>query len=418
MNGRALILCLIAVAGGGALVPAAAPAAQLLFNGDFEAGVFQGWTAGGENGGVATVAAEASCFSASDSTGLTLNGSFAALLRSNGPADRNSVGTLTSEPFAAGSGISFALLSESIDWIPTSKPVALEVRLLDGAGQLLVSHTLAGMSVVRLKAGCPSEPRNAVFSGHYIDTGAYLGQEVRLQFRQHTNVSGYGFFTLVDDVARYDAGEVALVANRPIAVAGTSPTTGGNVQLDGSGSIHPLGLDMTYRWYIDGETVPVTGQKVSLRDYEPGAYRAVLYVDDGTHVAGDTLMFVVPEKAEETDDGSTDGGTTNGGTTGGGTTNGGTTGGTDDGSAGANGPVAVAGTSLTADGKLQLDGSGSSHPTGAELNFRWYVDGASIPLTGQKVLVDDLAAGSHTAVLYVDDGQLVDTDELSFVVNP
>lgn len=395
-------------------LPLNAFAVQPLFNGDFESGFFQGWTAGGTNGGSATIAAEATCFSANDTIGLTLNGNFAALVRSNGPGGKSSIGTLTSDAFSAGSGISFALLSESADLVSTRRPVTLEVRLLDAVGKVLVSHTLAGMSIVRLRAGCPSEPRNAVFSGHYIDTTPYAGQEVKLQFSQHTNVGGYGFFTLVDDVVLYDAGETALVVNRPMAVAGTSLTTGGNVQLDGSASFHPLGLEMTYRWFLDGEATPLTGQKVATGDLAAGGHRAVLFVDDGTHVIGDTLLYVVPEKAKDTGDSSGNG--TGGDTSDGGGTNGGTNGGTADGDGDANGPVAVAGTSLTADGKLQLDGSGSSHPLDAQLNYRWYIDGATIPLTGQKVLVSGLAAGAHSAVLYVDDGELVDTDELSFVV--
>lgn len=293
------------IRGFGALLvalPMGAFAVQPLFNGDFEAGVFQGWTPGGTDGGIATVGAQGSCFSYDDTTGLSLNGNFAALLRSNAAGAKASTGTLTSDPFTAGSGISFALLSESADWIRARRPVTLEVRLLDASGTLLVSHSLSGMSVVRLHAGCPSEPRNGVFSGHYIDTTPFAGQEVQLQFSQHTNVGGAGFFTLVDDVTLYEASEVALVVNRPIAVAGTSLTTGGSVQLDGSGSVHPLGLEMTYRWFLDGETTPRDGITVSVSDLEAGANRVVLFVDDGTHVIGDTLLFVVPEKKSDTDD--------------------------------------------------------------------------------------------------------------------
>lgn len=286
---------------GLALLPAGAPAVQPLFNGDFEAGVFQGWMPGGTEGGYAAMAGEGGCFSFNDTSGLSLNGNFAALLRSNAAGAKGSTGTLTSEPFTAGSGISFALLSESGDWIRAKRPVTLEVRLLDASGTPLVTHTLSGMSVVRLHAGCPSEPRNGVFSAHYIDTRALAGQEVKLQFAQHTNVGGSGFFTLVDDVTLYEASEMALFVNRPEAVAGTSLGAAGSLQLDGSASFHPLGLEMTYRWFLDGEATPLTGQKAATGDLAAGAHRAVLFVDDGTHVIGDTLLFVVPEKADDGD---------------------------------------------------------------------------------------------------------------------
>jgi hypothetical protein len=70
---------------------------------------------------------------------------------------------------------------------------------------------------------------------------------------------------------------------------------------------------MNYRWFIDGETVPLTEQKVSVGDLAAGAHRAVLFVDDGLLVIGDTLLFVVPKKAADEGDGTDTGGDTSGG---------------------------------------------------------------------------------------------------------
>src|SRR5689334_5905529 len=84
-----------------------------LMNGGFEAGTLTGWTAGGENGGVARIAREGSCFSYNNTEGLSLSGSFAAEVRSSGLAPVDSVGMLTSDPFVAGSSITFNALTEA-----------------------------------------------------------------------------------------------------------------------------------------------------------------------------------------------------------------------------------------------------------------------------------------------------------------
>jgi len=42
--------------------------------------------------------------------------------------------------------------------------------------------------------------RDGPWSSHTIDTSAWSGQPGRVEFRQHTNVVGKGFSTLVDDV--------------------------------------------------------------------------------------------------------------------------------------------------------------------------------------------------------------------------
>jgi outer membrane murein-binding lipoprotein Lpp len=189
-----------------------------IFNGDFETGDLTGWTSGGINSGFATVVHEGTCFSANDTRGITLDGTFSALIRSSGPAPINSTGILTSSPFVARSSVSFRALSENSTEIPTPVPVTFEVRLLDTAGALLQSQILQTHVVTLPFNGCiGSTPglADGAFSQHTIDTSAYAGQLIRLEFRQHTNVNDRGFFTLVDDVQL--TGAVAPVCTPPPA---------------------------------------------------------------------------------------------------------------------------------------------------------------------------------------------------------
>jgi hypothetical protein len=80
-------------------------------------------------------------------------------------------------------------------------PVTLEVRVLDGAGSVLLSQIVTTNIVTLDDDFCPGgEPRDGIFSAHIVDTTAHAGTAVRVEFRQHTNVPGAGFFTLIDDV--------------------------------------------------------------------------------------------------------------------------------------------------------------------------------------------------------------------------
>ena len=171
-----------------------------IVNGTFEAGDLRGWTASGINDGFATINQEGTCFSFNNTTGLTLNGNFAANVRSSGPAPTSSIGILTSDPFVARSGIRFRALSENTDDTLATDPVTLEVAVLDSAGSVLLSQVVK-TNIVTLNPLCPEgELRDGTFSKHFIDTSSFAGQEIRLEFRQHTNVAGHGFFTLIDDV--------------------------------------------------------------------------------------------------------------------------------------------------------------------------------------------------------------------------
>ncbi len=173
-----------------------------IVNGTFETGDLTGWTGSGINGGFAVVVQEGMCFSFNNTTGLTFNGDFAADVRSGGPGGPSSIGILTSDLFVAGSGISFRALSENDDGVPAADPVTLEVRVLDGGGNVLLSQIVTTNIVTLNDVRCPGgEPRDGIFSTHIVDTSALAGQAVRVEFRQHTDVPGRGFFTLIDDVA-------------------------------------------------------------------------------------------------------------------------------------------------------------------------------------------------------------------------
>jgi hypothetical protein len=176
-----------------------------LANGDFEAGTLTGWTASGINDGTATLVRAGTCFSYNNTQGLTIGGKFAANVRSSASAPTDSVGILTSDPFVAGSSVSFNTLSELDDKKASevfSDPVTFEVRLLDALDNVLLSQVLKTKVVTLNHSGtsCGGESRDAAFSNHVIDTSGFRGQIVKLQFRQHTNVPEWGYFTLVDDV--------------------------------------------------------------------------------------------------------------------------------------------------------------------------------------------------------------------------
>jgi YD repeat-containing protein len=165
---------------------------RLLPNGNFESGSLNGWTISGN--GVVFVVQEGTRYSSYATECLSLNGTYAANVRSAN--DVYTVGVLTSAPFFAGDGISFFALSETTSGYVN--PVSFEVRLLDAAtGQILISQGTT-TNIVSLSS---SQCNPALFSHHSVNTTPFIKRSVRVQFRQHTNVSGLGFFTLVDDVS-------------------------------------------------------------------------------------------------------------------------------------------------------------------------------------------------------------------------
>jgi len=195
MKSRVLLILGIA-----ALAAGLVPAFGQIANGDFDNGNLAGWTAGGINGGSATVFRQGACASFFDTAGIQVKGGSAAKIRSSASAPTDSMGVLTSDPFIASAGISFRALTENSDNQANPNPVTLEVWLL--AGEEALSQTVS-TNVVTLggKCGVSPDARNGVFSAHFLDTSAFAGQTVRVEFRQRTNVPQFGFFTLIDDVA-------------------------------------------------------------------------------------------------------------------------------------------------------------------------------------------------------------------------
>ena len=299
-----------------------ATAGQLLFDGDFET-AFQGWTPGGQNGGQAVLAARNTCFSGNDTTAISFNGNdplnnFTALLRSGPGASVDSVATLRSNNFLAGNGIIFSALSETADGSRSDTPVSFSVRILDSEGGILAELPVQ-TAVIALTPGCPSTKRDAAFSVHYIDTKPFNG-EISIEFTQHTNFEGLGFFTLIDNVVFVEKGEVFVNQTQPIAVAGTQLTTSNILFLDPRSSIDPDGLPspLQFSWFIDGEEnvrffdlpcVNVNG------DFTLGVgnHVATLYATDGVNYSADTLRFVVTSSFSGATD-TTDGGDSGDGT--------------------------------------------------------------------------------------------------------
>ncbi|MSQ09547.1 MAG: hypothetical protein EXR52_00860 [Dehalococcoidia bacterium] len=175
-----------------------------LNNGDFELGI-TGWNLAGIVDGIARVEIEGSCFGANNTKGITFNGNRALNVRSSPDAPVGSTGTATSNPFTLGSALGFRALIENDDAVPSPDPVSFEMRVLDAGGGLLATHAVKP-NILTTSPGTSTDGclvgdlRNGPWSTHAIDTSAFAGQLGRVEFRQHTNVPGKGFFALVDDV--------------------------------------------------------------------------------------------------------------------------------------------------------------------------------------------------------------------------
>ena len=175
-----------------------------LTNGDFEDDA-TGWTLASLLDGIARIEVEGSCFGANNTKGINFNGGRALNVRSSPSAPVGSTGIATSSPFAMSTAVSFRALIENDDAVPSPDPVSFEVRVLDAGGGLLATHpvkpAILTTSPGTSNDGClVGDLRDGPRSTHTVDTSAYAGQLGRIEFRQHTNVPGKGFFALVDDV--------------------------------------------------------------------------------------------------------------------------------------------------------------------------------------------------------------------------
>ncbi len=184
------------------------PFPNIIVNGDFETGDFTGLTAGGINEGFAEVEEAGTCFSPDNTHGISMKGIPSTNVRTGGSSPLNSIGILTSDLFIAGNAIRFVALSENDDSIPADNPVTLEVLVLDDMDSILhseiVDTNIVTLSPSNFPASRIGEIRDGSLSTHIIDTSSLVGELIRIEFRQRTNVAGSGFSTLIDNIEVVD----------------------------------------------------------------------------------------------------------------------------------------------------------------------------------------------------------------------
>jgi uncharacterized repeat protein (TIGR01451 family) len=260
-------------------------------NGNFESGDLASWTSSGIQGGFAEIVQEGTCFSANNTSGISINGSFAANVRSEGPATTNSIGILTSAPFVAGEAIQFRALSENSDIFPAVPPVLMEVRLIDNIGNVLIKQPVTSSVVTLSPANCdPLTKRNGTFSTHRIETATISGQVVQLEFRQHTTVDTQGHFTLIDDVESIPTSPLAILT----APTNQSVRAGGTVSF----MVAPTTSDsVTYQWLFNG-TVLVGAATSSLtltnvQSTGAGRYSVVISDCSGAITSQDAIVTII-----------------------------------------------------------------------------------------------------------------------------
>lgn len=217
-------------------VKAAGPCDDL--NGGFERGP-QGladcWTLSSILDGISRVEDEGSCFGANNTKGITfvdsrIQNKRALNVRSSAPAPEGSIGIATSDPFTFGTAIHFKALSENDDAIPAPGPVYFEWRLLNAAGDTVLASDDVTTNILTTSPGTSNDGclvgdvRDGAFSSHVIETEKLAGQTGRLQFIQHTEVEGKGFFTLVDDVSVV----VSPASKKPATIPSSGPRVGPN----------------------------------------------------------------------------------------------------------------------------------------------------------------------------------------------
>jgi hypothetical protein len=277
-----------------------------LFDDGYGVGGIGGWVTGGTDGGFGSVVTEGTCFSNTDTSGIVFNGNRAAIVRAGRDARPGSTGTLTSPIFNAGIGISFKALTERIDdrKIP-AMPVNFAVHILAANGTSIKAVSIR-TATIEVTSGCPGETVNEAFSSHFVDTRQFVGQPIRVQFRQSSKKIGAGFFTLFDEVIRFDTGDTQTLSNRPTAVAGVSESSAGRLRLDGSLSYDTAGLPLEFSWRVRGDVFEREGEFPCIDDLDPGRYQAALVVNNGLYIDADSVHFVITETVEASDDESED----------------------------------------------------------------------------------------------------------------
>lgn len=183
----------------------------------------------------------------------------------------------------------------------------------------------------------------------------------------------------------------------PTAVAPSDVTlpVGTMVTLDGSGSSDPNGEALTFTWTLldapDTSAAEITGESsdtASITPDVPGTYEVELEVDNGTETDTDTVTITATPLANEA-------------------------------------PVADAGPdqSVMLGAEVELDGTSSSDPEGAQLAFAWEITTApqdstaslQDASTANPTFTPDLA-GDYTLTLVVSDGDLDANDTVVITV--
>lgn len=161
---------------------------------------------------------------------LQLDGGGALVLRSSHDGRVHSTAQATTPAFPVESAhASWRQLSEV-----GALGIALSVTVLSADGHPLASRRVpvhtggfvpALATAHRAIAGAPEITRGAPSLGaptrQVLDLGPWLGEEIRLRFRQHTRVPRNGFFTVLDEICPQ------TVAGRTPVLGWDAPDTGG-----------------------------------------------------------------------------------------------------------------------------------------------------------------------------------------------
>jgi len=282
-------------------LPNPAQALQRLFDGDFESGTLIGWVPG--KAGSANLASRGRCFAQGDTTGLSIRGKYAALLRGSPRLNTGKSPSLTSKPFTAGTGILFMALSE-LNALPDAgldppQGNTLLVSILGADGEIYAERQL-DTATIKLNSGCPSAIRDQSFSEHYISTRAYLGQTIKIRFSLTSERAQTGLFSLIDQISIVQAGETATYAGLPIARAGLIyDELSQRLYLQAGQLENSPSFAKNVSWQIDGEAQRRLGDRSCINDLSAGNYHATLYVEQDSKLATDSLHFFVAEAIPE-----------------------------------------------------------------------------------------------------------------------
>ena len=164
-----------------------------------------------EGGKVAIVEQHANYSALDGEAGVDFHGNYALLIRSNDAGDPGSMGVVRTLPFVPQNPLFVMDQLSEVD----GEGIVLRVRVLTSGGELLEEHSLevltggyvpaleewhepiSGFPEITLDSATPGE-----FTRQYLDMSTWheAGEEIVLEFLQHTLVENNGFFTLLDNL--------------------------------------------------------------------------------------------------------------------------------------------------------------------------------------------------------------------------